>query len=160
MCLIGGRRHGYARHYLGGVKPPTDMNKRIVKNEEETREFGLELAAAASAGQIIALTGGLGTGKTTLTKAIGEGLGIKAMITSPTYTIIHEYQGGRLPLYHFDVYRIDGADDMYELGFEEYFYGGGLTVVEWADRIPELLPPDALRIKIDFMADAGRIYTY
>ncbi|MDR1135461.1 MAG: tRNA (adenosine(37)-N6)-threonylcarbamoyltransferase complex ATPase subunit type 1 TsaE [Clostridiales Family XIII bacterium] len=136
------------------------MNKRIVKNEEETREFGLELAAAASAGQIIALTGGLGTGKTTLTKAIGEGLGIKAMITSPTYTIIHEYQGGRLPLYHFDVYRIDGADDMYELGFEEYFYGGGLTVVEWADRIPELLPPDALRIKIDFMADAGRIYTY
>jgi tRNA threonylcarbamoyladenosine biosynthesis protein TsaE len=141
------------------------MNRRIVEDEGGTRGFGIELAAAAKAGQLIALIGDLGTGKTALTKGIAEGLGIKAVITSPTYTIMHVYHGGRLPLYHFDLYRIGGAEDMYELGYEEYFYGEGLAVVEWADRVPELLPPDALVIRIGLAPgtegrDTERIFTY
>jgi tRNA threonylcarbamoyladenosine biosynthesis protein TsaE len=130
-------------------------------NEAETAAFGRELAAAATPGAVIALIGELGTGKTTLTKAIAEGLGVAENVTSPTFTIIKEYVSGRLPLYHFDVYRVDGAEDMYALGFEEYFYGNGLTVVEWADRIEELLPEDAIVIRLDYgQHEGGRIVTY
>jgi tRNA threonylcarbamoyladenosine biosynthesis protein TsaE len=108
------------------------------------------LAAAAAPGTVIALIGDLGTGKTTLTKAIAEGLCVKETVTSPTFAVIKEYTSGRMPLYHFDVYRLGGAEDMYALGFEEYFYGNGLTVVEWADRIEELLPKDAITIRLDY----------
>ena len=126
------------------------MRKLILKNEEETRAFGLELGASLRKGDIVALIGDLGTGKTALTKYIAEGLGIRETITSPTFTIVQEYRQGRLPLYHFDVYRIGDPEEMYELGYEEYFYGDGVCVIEWADLIEELLPEYTKVIRIEY----------
>ena len=126
------------------------MRKLILKNEDETRAFGLELGASLRKGDIVALIGDLGTGKTALTKYIAEGLGIRESITSPTFTIVQEYRQGRLPLYHFDVYRIGDPEEMYELGYEEYFYGDGVCVIEWADLIEELLPEYTKVIRIEY----------
>ena len=123
---------------------------KITLDENELKEYGLKLGRALSSGTVIALIGDLGAGKTTLTKAIAEGLEIKEHVTSPTFTLINEYESGRLPLYHFDVYRLDDIDEMEMLGYEEYFYGNGITVVEWADKISELLPEDATVIEISF----------
>ena len=95
----------------------------IAKNEDETRKLGLELGRRAEPGQIIALIGDLGTGKTTLTKYIAEGLGITEVVSSPTFTVIKEYESGRMPLYHFDVYRIGCSEEMYDIGFDEYING-------------------------------------
>lgn len=119
-----------------------------LKNEEETAEYGRRLGREAKPGTVIALIGDLGSGKTTLTRAIGEGLGVTEMITSPTFTIVKEYRSGRCPLYHFDVYRIGDACEMEELGYEEFFYGDGVCVIEWADLIEEILPGDATKIRI------------
>lgn len=127
----------------------------IIKNEMETAAFGMDLGRRVCPGTVIALTGDLGAGKTTLTKAIAQGLGIADMITSPTFTLVKEYGSGRLPLYHFDVYRIGDVDEMYELGYEEYFYGNGVCVVEWADLIEELLPENAVRIQIEYGGKEG-----
>ena len=138
------------------------MQKRIF-NEEQAKLFGGELAEGLDPGAVIALIGGLGSGKTTLTKAIAEGLGIHDIITSPTFAIIQEYKGGRLPLYHFDVYRLASSADMYNLGYEEYFFGDGVTVVEWADRVGDLIPEDALTIYIGFNespAALDRVYEF
>lgn len=135
------------------------QKKTVIKNEYETKEFGRRLGAEAQAGNVIALIGDLGTGKTTLTKAIAEGLDVKDVITSPTFNIVKQYESGRLPLYHFDVYRIGDIDEMYELGYEEYFYGNGLCVIEWADIIEELIPQDAVVIEIEYGEKEGeRIY--
>jgi tRNA threonylcarbamoyladenosine biosynthesis protein TsaE len=131
----------------------------VIKDEKGARAFGLELAERAKKGSIVALTGELGTGKTTLTKYIAEGLGITDIVTSPTFTIVQEYTGGRLPLYHFDVYRIGSLEEMYELGYEEYFFGQGVCVVEWADRIPELIPEGSIMIRIEYGVDEDeRVY--
>ena len=126
------------------------MERRIIniKNEKETERFGKELGAQAKASDVIALIGDPGTGKTTLTRYIAAGLGVKETITSPTFTIIKEYRSGRPPLFHFDVYRIADPDEMYELGYEEYFFGDGVCVIEWADLIKELIPEDAMTIRI------------
>ncbi len=130
-----------------------------ISNERETISFGEALSKDVISGTVIALTGELGTGKTTLTKAIAKGLGIREIVTSPTFNIIKEYRSGRLPLFHFDVYRIGDIGEMYELGFEEYFYGDGVCVVEWADLIEELLPEDALRIHMEYgHTEDERIY--
>lgn len=135
------------------------MGKLRVKNEEETRALGLKLAREAKAGMVIALAGDLGTGKTALTRYIAEGLGIRDKITSPTFTIVKEYKGGRLPLYHFDVYRIKDPKELEDMGYEEYFCGDGLCVVEWAELIEELLPESALIIEMEYGEDEGeRIY--
>jgi tRNA threonylcarbamoyladenosine biosynthesis protein TsaE len=120
-------------------------------DEEGLRAFGRELAEDLGPGAVVALTGGLGAGKTTLAKAIAEGLGVTDVVTSPTFTLINEYSGGRLPLYHFDVYRLSGPgvyDELENLGWEDYFYGEGVCVVEWADLIPDIIPGDALRVGI------------
>ncbi len=122
----------------------------IIKNENETKAFGAELAEKAKPGMVIALIGDLGTGKTTLTKSVAAALGVKGYITSPTFNIVKEYKTGRLPLYHFDVYRITDPDEMYELGYEEYFYGDGVCIIEWADLIEELLPENTIRIEIRY----------
>ncbi len=133
--------------------------RKVIQNEQDTREFGLELAKKLKPGDVVALIGELGTGKTTLTKSIAEGLGIREMITSPTFTIVQEYTDGRLPLYHFDVYRICDLEEMYELGYEEYFFGEGVCVIEWADQIEELIPEDAITIRIEYGAgEEERIY--
>lgn len=130
-----------------------------IKNENDTESFGYELGKRAEPGKVIALTGDLGTGKTTLTKAIARGLGIDETITSPTFNIVKEYRTGRLPLFHFDVYRIGDIDEMFEIGYEEYFFGEGVCVIEWADIIEELIPEDAVVIRIEYGASEGeRIY--
>jgi tRNA threonylcarbamoyladenosine biosynthesis protein TsaE len=121
-------------------------------NERELTEYGRALASELSAGTVVALIGDLGAGKTTLSKAIAAGLGITADVTSPTFTLINEYDGGRLPLYHFDVYRLDDPADIEELGYEEYFYGRGVTIVEWADLVADYLPEDAIVIEIRYGA--------
>lgn len=131
----------------------------IITSEKDTERVGFELGASAEAGMLIALIGDLGTGKTTLTKSIARGLGVAETITSPTFNIVKEYRSGRLPLYHFDVYRIGDLDEMFELGYEEYFYGNGVCVVEWADIIEELLPEDAIIINMEYGKSEGeRIY--
>ena len=136
-----------------------EEKKIVIKNEEETKKFGEKLCEKLTAGSIVALTGDLGTGKTTLTKAIAAGLGVTDVITSPTFNIVKQYDSGRLPLYHFDVYRIGDVDEMYEIVYEEYFFGDGVCVIEWADLIEEIIPDDAVRIEIEYGEKEGeRIY--
>ena len=136
-----------------------EEKKIVIKNEEETKKFAEKLCEKLTAGSIVALTGDLGTGKTTLTKAIAAGLGVTDVITSPTFNIVKQYDSGRLPLYHFDVYRIGDVDEMYEIGYEEYFFGDGVCVIEWADLIEEIIPDDAVRIEIEYGEKEGeRIY--
>ena len=127
-----------------------DFRSLSIRNEEETRDFGHQLANQLEPGSVVALIGDLGTGKTTLSKYIAEGLGITEVVTSPTFTIVQEYHTGRLPLYHFDVYRIGDISEMEELGYEEYFFGDGVSLVEWADIIQELLPEEARIIRIEY----------
>ena len=130
-----------------------------VKNPEETENLAERFAKNAEPGTVIAMNGDLGAGKTTFTKALAKGLGIEETVTSPTFNIVKEYRGGRLPLYHFDVYRIEDPEEMYELGYEEYFYGEGVCAVEWAEKIEELIPADAVRIQILYGKEEGeRIY--
>ncbi len=124
-------------------------------SEEETLRLGMELAAKARPGQVFSLTGDLGAGKTVLTKGIAKGLGITEPVSSPTFTILQIYEEGRLPLYHFDVYRIADPEEMDEIGYEDYFYGGGICLVEWANLIEELLPEDAVRIVIEKDLEKG-----
>mgnify|MGYP004631495255 FL=1 len=132
----------------------------IIKNENETREFGLKLAEELRAGDVLALIGDLGTGKTALTGYIAQGLGISDNIVSPTFTIVREYTDGRLPLYHFDVYRLADSEEMFDIGAEEYFYEkGGVCVIEWADIVEDILPADTKYIYIEYGASEGeRIY--
>ena len=135
------------------------MDKIHLKNERETKKIGLALADEVKPGDVIALIGGLGTGKTTLTKYIAKGLGIREDITSPTFTIIKEYKSGRLPLFHFDVYRLTCEEEMYGLGYEEYFFGNGVTVIEWADKVAGLLPAGSIKIHMSYGAgEFERIY--
>lgn len=135
------------------------MKTVILKNEEQTKTFGMDLGSRLQKGDILALIGDLGTGKTALTKAIALGMGVTDTITSPTFTIVQEYTTGRLPLYHFDVYRINDPEEMFELGYEEYFFGQGVCVIEWADLIEELLPEETKTIRLEYGAGEGeRIY--
>ncbi|MDR0876184.1 MAG: tRNA (adenosine(37)-N6)-threonylcarbamoyltransferase complex ATPase subunit type 1 TsaE [Clostridiales Family XIII bacterium] len=130
----------------------------MVLNERELTEYGVRLGGELAPGAVIALTGELGAGKTTLAKGIARGLGITDEITSPTFTLINEYTSGRLPLYHFDVYRLGESDEavagLEDLGYEEYFFSSGVTIVEWADLIETLLPENAIRITLSYGADA------
>ncbi len=132
----------------------------LIENENETKDFALELAQELEAGDVLALIGDLGTGKTALTKYIAQGLGIRDSIVSPTFTIVREYTGGRLPLYHFDVYRLADSEEMFNIGAEEYFYEkGGICVIEWADIVEDILPADTRYIYIGYGASEGeRIY--
>ena len=135
------------------------MREIIIRNENDTKDFAYEMAKDLKAGDIIALVGDLGTGKTTLTQYLAKALGIEEYITSPTFNIVSEYHSGRLPLYHFDVYRLCDIEDMYEIGYEEYFFGDGVSIVEWADMVEELIPENAKIIFIDYGSNEGeRIY--
>jgi tRNA threonylcarbamoyladenosine biosynthesis protein TsaE len=137
------------------------MKRKNIHSEEETNEFGLELAKGLKAGDIVCLFGELGTGKTTLTKAIAQGLGITDTVTSPTFTIIQEYSGGRLPLYHFDVYRVSDPQEMFEIGAFDYFDGDGVCVIEWANNIMEIIPKESIAIHIYYGKEEGsRVYEY
>lgn len=124
---------------------------------EETIAFGRELASRLEAGDVVALYGTLGAGKTHLVKGICAGLGIdEAEVSSPTFTVVHEYEGRDFPVYHFDAYRIERPDEFYELGYEEYFYGEGICLVEWPEHIEALLPKDALRLRLAHAGEQTR----
>lgn len=115
----------------------------------ETEEIGAQLARDLHAGDVLALVGDLGSGKTQFVKGLTRGLGSEATVTSPAFTLIHEYDGGRLPLYHFDLYRLDRADALGAIGFDEYLFGDGVSVIEWADRFAEAIPSSARWIRIE-----------
>jgi tRNA threonylcarbamoyladenosine biosynthesis protein TsaE len=119
-----------------------------LKGLYETEKFGTKLGEVLQSGDIVCLNGELGAGKTTLTKSIGKGLGVEEYITSPTFALINEYEG-RVRVYHFDVYRLENVDELYDLGFDEYFYGNGVSIVEWAEKIEKLLPKERIIINID-----------
>ena len=120
----------------------------ISESVETTIAIGRELGSTAQAGDVFAIVGDLGAGKTQLAKGIAAGIGTPASVTSPTFTLIHEYTGGRLTVYHFDFYRIESAEEAARLGLDEYFYSDGVCVVEWADRFPVLLPEHARWLRI------------
>lgn len=125
---------------------------------EETFELGRSIGTKAQPGTIICLDGDLGTGKTVFTKGVAAGLGITEPVVSPTFTVVQIYEEGRMPLYHFDVYRIDDPDEMEEIGYRDYFYGDGITIIEWSELIAELIPDDAVRIVITKNTDIGFDY--
>lgn len=116
---------------------------------EDTFAIGEELGRTAVPGQIVTLTGALGVGKTVLSQGIAKGLGIEEPVNSPTFTIVQMYESGRMPLYHLDVYRIGDVSEMDEIGYEDYFYGNGLCMIEWAELIEELLPSGRTEILIE-----------
>lgn len=120
----------------------------ILNGLEETEEFGIKLGKLLKGGDIICLNGDLGAGKTTLTKSIGLGLGVTDYITSPTFALINEYSG-RNSVYHFDVYRLENVEELYDLGFDEYFYSNGVSIIEWADKIERLLPKERIVLDIE-----------
>lgn len=124
---------------------------------EETFAFGQAVGELLFPGALVAFSGDLGAGKTCCVQGIAMGLGVedRSMITSPTFTLIQEYQG-RLPIYHFDVYRLTHEEEMYDLGYEEYFYGDGVTLVEWAERVEAFLPQDCLNIHLHIETDLSR----
>ena len=133
--------------------------KLRIKNEEDTRRYGKALSRELTPGDVVCLVGDLGTGKTALTKAIAEGLGVQENIISPTFNIVKEYHSGRLPLYHFEVYRIGSIEEMYDIGAEDYFYGDGVSVVEWAELIADIIPEGSRVIEISYGSEPEeRIY--
>lgn len=124
------------------------MRKGIhTASPEETERLGERIGRALEPGIVVALIGELGAGKTTLTKGIARGLDVPDLVHSPTFTLIHEHKG-RLPVYHFDLYRLDTIEQIEDLGHEDYFHGPGVTIVEWAEKIESLLPDDHLEIRI------------
>jgi len=120
-----------------------------VYSVDDTNLLGINLGKLLKSGDIICLTGDLGTGKTHITKGIAEGLNINDTITSPTFTIVNEYEGGRLKLNHFDVYRVSDPDEIYAIGFDDYIFSDAVSIIEWANYIEEILPHDLLHIKIE-----------
>ena len=125
---------------------------------EETHALGKQIGEVAKAGELYTLTGDLGVGKTVFTQGVAEGPGIEEPINSPTFTIVQVYEDGRLPFYHFDVYRIGDIDEMDEIGYEDYFYGDGVSIVEWAELIEELLPQERTDIIIEKDLEKGFDY--
>ncbi|MBR6258462.1 MAG: tRNA (adenosine(37)-N6)-threonylcarbamoyltransferase complex ATPase subunit type 1 TsaE [Lachnospiraceae bacterium] len=119
------------------------------KSAEETRAIGEELGRKALPGQIIAFRAEMGAGKTVFSQGFARGLGISGPVNSPTFTLLQIYEGGRLPLYHFDVYRIEDPEEMQEVGLDEYLYGDGVCLIEWSELIDELLPADCIKISIE-----------
>lgn len=128
------------------------------QSEKETFEIGVTLGRTCQPGDIFLLEGDLGVGKTVFSKGFGKGLGIEEPISSPTFTVIQIYEGGRLPLYHFDVYRIADVEEMDEIGYEDYFFGQGACLIEWASLIQDILPENCIKIQIDKDLDKGFQY--
>ena len=127
-------------------------------SERETYELGVRMGREAKAGQVYTLIGDLGVGKTVFTKGLAEGLEIGEPVSSPTFTIVQIYEGGRLPFYHFDVYRIGDIEEMDEIGYEDYIYGEGVSLIEWADLIEEILPEHYTEVRIEKEPERGFDY--
>jgi hydrolase, P-loop family len=130
-----------------------------IRNEHDTEEFGMKLASSLEPGDIVALIGDLGTGKTTLTKYIAKGLGVTENIDSPTFNIVKEHKSGIIPLFHFDVYRLSSGDELLDIGADEYFYSDGVCIIEWADIVADVVPDKAKVILIEYGEKQGeRVY--
>lgn len=127
-------------------------------SERETYELGFQMGKTAKPGQVYTLIGDLGAGKTVFTKGFAAGLGIEEPVSSPTFTVVRIYEAGRLPFYHFDVYRIGDAEEMDEIGYEDYIYGEGVSLIEWADLIEEVLPEHYTEVKIEKNLEKGFDY--
>ena len=128
------------------------------KSAEETYELGKKIGMEAQPGQIYTLVGDLGVGKTVFTQGVAAGLNISEPISSPTFTIVQEYESGRMPFYHFDVYRIGDIEEMEEIGYDDYFFGNGICLIEWADMIEEILPGDRISVRIEKDLEKGFDY--
>ena len=129
-----------------------------VNSVEDTTKLGINLGKLLKSGDIVCLTGDLGTGKTHITKGIAKGLGIEDNITSPAFTIVNEYENGRLKLNHFDVYRVSDPDEIYAIGFDDYIFSDAVSIIEWANYIEEILPQDFLHILIEKDLSQGEDY--
>src|ERR1051325_5079390 len=125
----------------------------------ETAAIGRRLAADIRVGSVLALKGDLGSGKTMFVKGLVAGMGGRADVTSPTFTIVHEYRGGRLPVYHFDFFRLENRETVARLGLDDYLFGDGVSVIEWADRFPELIPQHARWILFETKSESQRAIT-
>ena len=122
--------------------------KFITNSEEETEALGARLADALAEGRVVAFTGDLGAGKTAFVSGMARALGVEERVTSPTFTIVNEYEGGRLPLFHFDMYRLGSADELFHIGWEDYLARGGVCAVEWSENVTGAIEPDAVRVSI------------
>jgi len=131
----------------------------ISNSADETEALGRRFASNIKAGDVLALTGGLGSGKTQFVKGLVAGLGATTAATSPTFTLIHEYSGGRLPIYHFDFFRVEDRQSAERLGLDDYFFGDGVSVIEWADRFPNLIPENARWIAFETKSETERAIT-
>ena len=135
------------------------MATYISDSPSETERAGRELVSGLQAGSVVALTGELGSGKTRFVKGLAAEIGAPGEVTSPTFTLIHEYAGGRVPVYHFDFFRIEDRQAAERLGLEEYFFGDGICVVEWADKFPELIPPGSRWVSFETKSETDRLIT-
>jgi len=134
-----------------------NMLKRISKSSEETKEFGRRLAGKLKPGDIVCFYGGLGAGKTTMIKGIADGLKIKSdYVHSPTFVLLNIYEHGRLPLHHFDLYRVERPEEMFDIGYDEFLYGNGVAVVEWSERFGSLLPKERLEVHLKHKGEDRR----
>lgn len=133
--------------------------ERVVRDEEEMEALGAALGAELPPGSVLALVGGLGAGKTRMVKGLARGAGYGGEVTSPTFALVHEYRGGRLPLFHLDLYRLKSADELLAIGWDEFLDEGGLVIVEWADLFPELLPPATRWLRFEVLPEGGRRVT-
>lgn len=120
----------------------------VTRSREETQALGARLADALDTGRVVAFTGDLGAGKTAFVSGMARALGVEGRVTSPTFTIVNEYEGGRLPLFHFDMYRLGGADELFHIGWEDYLARNGVCAVEWSENVAEAIEPDAVRVSI------------
>lgn len=135
------------------------MSTYITNSPEETEELGFKLAKSLKGGEVVAFRGGLGMGKTCFTRGLARGLGFKGDVTSPTFALINEYIGGRLPLYHFDMYRISGWEDLYSTGFFDYIEQGGVIAAEWSENIENALPESTVTVTFVRLGDNKREIT-
>jgi len=131
------------------------MSVRVTQNEAETEQLGSEFAQLLRPGDIIAMTGDLGAGKTAFVRGLARGLGIPSRVTSPTFSIVNEYQG-RIPLFHFDMYRLHSSEDLFDIGWEDYISAGGVCAVEWSENISDALPDDCYRVDIRRLSEEQR----
>ena len=146
-----------ARKDMAPVRRTADELSVVTRSQPQTVAVGRALGECLAEGDVLVLTGDLGAGKTQLTKGMAAGLGHPGEVTSPTFTLAHEYEGGRLPLFHFDFYRLDHPDDLLALGWDDYLDAGGVVVAEWADRFPALVPPAARWIELRHDGTGGDI---
>jgi tRNA threonylcarbamoyladenosine biosynthesis protein TsaE len=138
------------------ISPDEHRMRRLSNNPAETRLIASEIVRNAPAATVLSLIGDLGAGKTEFVKGLALGLGIDGEITSPTFTILHEYRGGRLPLFHLDFYRLREEWELDEIGFDEYLRAGGICAIEWGDKFPHRLPPDRLKVVFSIHPDNRR----